>query len=458
MRTFLRRAGLRWRGAAVTATAATVALTLVTTLPGWADPTAPTTQPLSSPAGSPSDSIAAKQAQAKRIAATLEVQGEKISVLAEQYDQAVIEVDRSATALVAAQKHEGTAAEAAELAKAKVRRSAIDAYVRAGQIDSFVPTAGATSVDEALLRRRYASSVIDTQKQAVEGLRVALRLLAAERAKVETAAAQARTAVSRVQSERKATESAVASQKRLLASVQGELVDLVAAEQQRRADVELAAAATRQAQAQAAAALPGAGLSPTSTGRPPGGTGGPPPTGPAGSRPTTTAGPTPTRPGTPTTTRPPAPTTVVTGPPGGGSSTPTTGPRSTTTTTRPTDGGPPPPSSRAATAVAMAKAQIGDPYEWGAAGPDSFDCSGLTSYAWAAAGRYLPHSSAAQFAMLPRVSISEIAPGDLLFFGSPVHHVGIYAGGGLMVEAPHTGVNVQLGPAFRSDLVGIGRP
>jgi cell wall-associated NlpC family hydrolase len=112
----------------------------------------------------------------------------------------------------------------------------------------------------------------------------------------------------------------------------------------------------------------------------------------------------------------------------------------------------------AAKAVQTAVAQIGKPYRWGAAGPDAFDCSGLTMYAWRAGGVSLPHSSRAQYASLPHVARSQIAPGDLLFFGSPIHHVGIYKGGGVMVAAPRTGQTVREQSIFRRDFAGAARP
>ncbi|MEY2469628.1 MAG: peptidoglycan DL-endopeptidase CwlO [Actinomycetota bacterium] len=121
----------------------------------------------------------------------------------------------------------------------------------------------------------------------------------------------------------------------------------------------------------------------------------------------------------------------------------------------------PAPNPAAGGAVAEAKRQLGKPYHYGGSGPDSFDCSGLTSWAWrVGGGRSLPHSSRAQYSATSRVSMNEIAPGDLVFFGSSVgsiHHVGIYVGGGQMVDAPETGRNVQYAYAFRGDLVGIGR-
>ncbi|WP_304548897.1 C40 family peptidase [Blastococcus sp. TF02A-26] len=92
-------------------------------------------------------------------------------------------------------------------------------------------------------------------------------------------------------------------------------------------------------------------------------------------------------------------------------------------------------SGSAQAAVDTALAQVGDRYVWGAGGPDAFDCSGLTQYAYAAAGVSLPHSSRMQSQMGTAVSRAELQPGDLLFFYSPVSHVAMYIGNGQMVHA-----------------------
>jgi cell wall-associated NlpC family hydrolase len=118
----------------------------------------------------------------------------------------------------------------------------------------------------------------------------------------------------------------------------------------------------------------------------------------------------------------------------------------------------PPASGAAAIAVRTALAQVGKPYHWGSAGPDAFDCSGLTMYAWRAAGVSLPHSSSAQYQSLPHIGRASLQPGDLVFFGSPIHHVGIYVGAGVMVAAPSSGRVVQVQNIDRSDYVGAGRP
>lgn len=118
----------------------------------------------------------------------------------------------------------------------------------------------------------------------------------------------------------------------------------------------------------------------------------------------------------------------------------------------------PGPSAGAGVAVQAALSQVGKPYQWGAEGPDSYDCSGLTMWAWAHAGVSLPHNSGMQYAATPRVSLGAIQPGDLLFYGSPIHHVSMYIGNNQMVEAPYTGSQVRVVPLRTSDFVGAGRP
>lgn len=122
----------------------------------------------------------------------------------------------------------------------------------------------------------------------------------------------------------------------------------------------------------------------------------------------------------------------------------------------------PPTSSGAAGAVAAARSMIGKPYVWGAASPSvGFDCSGLTSWAWGQVGVYLPHSSAAQYSALPKVSRDALQPGDLLFFYSPISHVAMYTGGGSMIHASHPGVPVQeisISSYYWDVYVGAARP
>lgn len=112
----------------------------------------------------------------------------------------------------------------------------------------------------------------------------------------------------------------------------------------------------------------------------------------------------------------------------------------------------------AARAVDFAMAQIGKPYSWGAVGPSSYDCSGLTSTAWAAAGHPIPRTSQAQWQGLTRVSLSSARPGDLIIYFSDATHVAMYIGGGQIVHAPRPGRTVTTAPAASMPILGVVRP
>ncbi|MCL2543680.1 MAG: C40 family peptidase [Nocardioidaceae bacterium] len=115
-------------------------------------------------------------------------------------------------------------------------------------------------------------------------------------------------------------------------------------------------------------------------------------------------------------------------------------------------------SGRAAAAVHYAMAQVGKAYVWGAAGPDAFDCSGLTMAAWAQAGVSLPHSAAAQYDMGTHIPESELQPGDLVFYYSPISHVGMYIGNGMIVNAENPSVGVKVAPVNMMPYAGAVRP
>jgi cell wall-associated NlpC family hydrolase len=117
-----------------------------------------------------------------------------------------------------------------------------------------------------------------------------------------------------------------------------------------------------------------------------------------------------------------------------------------------------PASGRAAAAVQYAMAQVGDAYVYGAAGPSAFDCSGLTMMAWAQAGVALPHSSSAQYSSGARVSSSDLQPGDLVFYYSPISHVGMYIGNGLIVHAANPSSGVRVAELYSMPYVGAVRP
>ncbi|WP_405599371.1 NlpC/P60 family protein [Streptomyces sp. NBC_01410] len=109
-------------------------------------------------------------------------------------------------------------------------------------------------------------------------------------------------------------------------------------------------------------------------------------------------------------------------------------------------------------AVHFATAQIGKPYVWGAEGPGSYDCSGLTSQAWAAAGRGIPRTSQEQWRLLPRIDIRDMRPGDLIIYHADASHVGMYIGDGAIVHAPRPGRNVTIAGAGSMAILGVVRP
>jgi cell wall-associated NlpC family hydrolase len=267
----------------------------------------------------------------------------------------------------------------------------------AAYVRGTVPQAVSTDDIDPSRMEQYVDTVVGRRRDALDALRAARLALSEQQAELDAARRASRAAVAEVDASRRAASNAAAAERATLGRVQGELAVLVDAETRRRAEAE-----ARRAQ-QAAAARAARDRDAAATARP------------AGS------------------TKQPTKLVEPTGPPPG------------------------PPASGASAAVAKAKEQLGDPYEWGASGPDSFDCSGLTLYAWKAGGKSLPHSSAAQYNATTRVPTSALVPGDLLFYGSPIHHVGLFVGNGQMIEASQEGTPVRYASIWRSDLVGAGR-
>lgn len=116
------------------------------------------------------------------------------------------------------------------------------------------------------------------------------------------------------------------------------------------------------------------------------------------------------------------------------------------------------PSANGGEALTYAVEQIGKPYLWGAEGPESYDCSGLTSRAWTRAGVSVPRTSQEQWAELPRVKLSELRPGDLVVYFPKATHVAMYLGEGKVVHAPRPGSRVKVSPLASNPLLGAVRP
>lgn len=109
-------------------------------------------------------------------------------------------------------------------------------------------------------------------------------------------------------------------------------------------------------------------------------------------------------------------------------------------------------------ALEYARRQLGKPYEWGAEGPRTYDCSGLTSQAWAHAGTPIPRTSQEQWARLPRIDLKDLRPGDLVIYFPEATHVAMYAGRGQVIEAPRTGEKIKVSPIAAHPLLGAVRP
>lgn len=399
--------------------------------------------------GAGADPISDKRDQAAKIADQIDKLNAQGEALAERYDATNQQLTDLA-AKFSATKQQIAANNAGILAaKVQMREWALRTYVHAGSADAFLTaltSSPAGGLNSASLRQGYAELAVRKDQRAADDLtrrKSDATVLAAQL----TSQRNAQTALQRqLVTDKAKVEQSLAAQNTLLTQVQGEVAQLVAEEQARRAAEQerlvkerlAAEAAARKAAAEAAARKAAADAAA------------------AAARTSTTAKPT-------TTVK--KSTTTVGGPKAGTSSTsvgPTTNPGTTSTTAPdpnvPTNiPTPPATSAKAALAVKAAMSQIGVRYVFGGGSPATgFDCSGLTSWAWAQAGVELPHNAAAQYALLPKVPIDQLQPGDLVFFGRDLHHVGMYIGNGQMVHAPYGGRTVTIASIYRSDLVSVG--
>ncbi|NEA79388.1 hypothetical protein G3I30_09790 [Actinospica acidiphila] len=116
------------------------------------------------------------------------------------------------------------------------------------------------------------------------------------------------------------------------------------------------------------------------------------------------------------------------------------------------------PSAAGERAVRYAVEQLGKPYEWGAEGPETYDCSGLTSEAWRAAGAEVPRTSQEQWARLERIELVDLRPGDLVVYFHDATHVALYLGDGMVVQAPRPGARIKVSPVAANPVLGAVRP
>lgn len=286
------------------------------------------------------------------------------------------------------------------------------AQYRSDGMDTTVQLLLASQPDDFLARMSTTASLTDQQGAALTNLRSQQKALAEKQSAVTAEQARLSDAQNRAQADRTLANQKLAASRALLSR-------LTAVEKARLAAVE----AARQERAAAAIRASRDAIRAAAT-------------------------------STPTTT------TAATSTPAKGNPA-----KSTTTASTPADtstvptGGSAPASGRGATALAFAAAQIGEPYVFGAAGPSSWDCSGLTMMAWRAAGVSLPHSASGQYdTVAQKVSQADLRPGDLVIFYGDMHHVGIYAGNGMVIHAPQPGTPVQYLPMKYMPFAGAVRP
>jgi len=352
--------------------------------------------------------LESEQQKAANLESQIEANGNRVSVLDEQYTSAQLAIQNATAQIAADQQALSAKQKQTEAVRSQLAARAAELYMGAGN-PSPLASLDVTNTRDLGSRSAYGGAAADQDRQLLDDVKVAVEQLGLQQSSLEKAKAAAVKQRDQLDAARNEITQATDEQQALLGQVKGHIKTLVDQQQAEQAAAQAAQAratserlARQQAQAQQAASSTSANSGDSSSG----------------------------------------------GSSGGGSTPVDVG----------SDPNLPAPSSQAQVAIDTAKAQLGKPYVYAGSGPDTFDCSGLTMYAWAAAGVSLPHNAEAQFESLPHVSQSDLQPGDLVFFGSPIHHVGMFVGGGTMIEAPYTGVDVRYHTIYRPDYAGAARP
>jgi cell wall-associated NlpC family hydrolase len=331
----------------------------------------------------------------KEVQAQIDKLGAEISDLDEQYNQASIHLQKVQSQIQDSQ-NQGAKAQADFLALQKVASAQAAAIYRAGAPSLLVAFLSSKNLDDFNKKMELISQVSDWQSGIMTSLQIANQRAKVAQSDLARQLAQAKSIDDSLARQRAGLIDRLASQQKLLGQITEANRQAAAKAAADRAAAARAAMADRAAAATKAAARAATKSSPS-----------PASSGSSGSSDALPAVPT---------------------------------------------------SDQAAVAVRAAMGQIGKRYVWAGAGPDTFDCSGLTMSSWRAAGVVMSHSAAGQYASFKHVSTDQLQPGDLVFFGRPIHHVGMYVGGGMMVHSPESGELVQVSSMGRGDLVGASRP
>ena len=357
------------------------------------------------------DPLADKRAEASRIQEQLERQGTQVSIMAERANRAQLKVSEVEGALAKTQADVARSDERLRETRARLASAAVLAYVHGGS-NSMIAKLARGSQGDMVVRTQYLRVTVADQRRVINDVRSARQDFRFHKSRLDAEQKAAADAAGAASAASQAAVQAEDAQRAVLGRVTGELGELVAAEQARR---EAEAVRARPAPVAAVNETPAAGDTPRIT---------EPPRVP------------------PQSAQPQA--------------------RSQTTTTVAAQAAALPTSGKGAIAVAEARKHLGKPYVYGGSGPDNFDCSGLTAWAWKAAGVSLSHSAYNQYFETTRVPINAVEPGDLLFFGKDgvesIHHNAIYIGNGDMIEASQTGTPIRIRGWRSIDIVGAGRP
>jgi cell wall-associated NlpC family hydrolase len=332
------------------------------------------------------DQISDLRAQASALAARIQQLGQQEEALAEQYDGDQLTV-QSLEAKVSQAAQQVAAADATtSRARNALRQAAINAYVQGNSSPLSAGGGGVTSATNSLLGAEYVNSLATDQADAIDQFHLAAVQDQTARANLQQQTRQAQQAVQQVARDRQQVSNTQVELQAEFKQDTGQIAVLVQQQQQAEAAAAAAAARARLLAAQQAAAAAAAAQQAAAQ---------------QASNPSVVSAPSP-------------------------------------------GFGPPPPVGHGASgAVAAALSRIGDPYVWGAAGPNTFDCSGLVMWSYAQVGISLPHFSGAQYADTTHISMADLQPGDLVFPSDPGQHVAMYVGIGMIVQAPYTGADVQ---------------
>ena len=385
--------------------------------------------PATLPFAATADPIDDQRAEVERITDQLEDLEEKSDILAEEYVQAIDQKERLDAEVAAAE--ERVAQKQAEVAqlRGELGEMAVRSFIGAGSNGLGPMFTASSEFTDDLQREQLSRVALSAGTATTDELDQAVADLAKEQAALEEKRDEAAELAEEVAAAKEATDDKHAEYQQARGDAEAKLGRLIKEEEERRAresyermQREAEAEAARQAAAREQAEAADQ-QQPTSNGD-----SGESDSGESDSGRTGTGG------------------------GGGGGEAPTAAPA-------PAPPSIPPASSRAGTAVNAAKTQVGVGYRYAAAEPGvAFDCSGLTSWAWAQAGVGLPHQSAGQAAVVPHVPASAAQPGDLIFYYSPISHVGIYIGGGQMVHAANSGTGVVVASVNWGNVTTVGRP